>query len=99
MKRIRALRIMADGTLRLMYLYTTISAVRDVVGTPLDNINLGVSNTVAYIKRDLRGELPENRRLPGVHGDVLVTGGNGSFMDNITADSVNEIKRKYHLKG
>ncbi|MBP3494927.1 MAG: hypothetical protein J6K52_01850 [Clostridia bacterium] len=79
MRRINAVQLCADGRILSVWLDSTVESIRDCLGGPVDTIKL-FTDCLTFVRRDTRNELPENKQIPGVYGDVLVTGGHGSYI-------------------
>lgn len=93
--RIRTIQVTASGELLTVYIDRSFYAVRELIGCALDTINLGIKNTVAYICRDLRTDKPFNKFVPGVRGDILITGGHGSYLTDIPADAIVQVYKLF----
>ena len=83
--RIRVFRVTADGRCLLTYIPWHIQCVRNLIGGPLDTINLfnRCMYLTTYIHRmDKTSKLEPNKLINGVYGDVVICAGlNGVLKD------------------
>ena len=86
----RAIKIETNGSVHVVNIPRNFSAVRDAVGGVLDTIRL-FSDVVTYIKRSPGENERFNKKVHGVKGPVLITGGQGSYLEDLTEKQVKDI--------
>ena len=97
---INALKVCANGNLFGVWLSPNIESVRKELGGSIDNINL-FTDVQTFIRRT-PNDLKVNVFVPGVNGDILITGGKGSYLTSLTEQqliNLTGIFRKERDKG
>lgn len=94
----KAIKICADGSLHVINISPTFDKIREIVGGAVDNIRL-FSDVMTYIKRYPLETDKYNRSVHGVKGDVLITGGRGSYIMDLTEQQINDIKALFNGGG
>ena len=97
--RIRVFRVMADGRCLLTYIPRHINAIKNLLGGPVDTINLFV-NMTSYIRRvDKNVKLEPNQKLHGVFGDVVICAGRNGVINDLTDKDYSDLVKKFCQKG
>lgn len=87
----KAIKIDSEGRLYVINISPTFDKIREIVGGAVDNIRLFV-DVMTYIKRYPLETDKYNKSVHGVKGDVLITGGKGSYIVDLTDQQINDIK-------
>ena len=87
----KAIKIDAEGRLYVINISPTFDKIREIVGGAVDNIRL-FADVMTYIKRYPLETDKYNKAIYGVKGDVLITGGRGSYIMELTDEQINDIK-------
>ena len=87
----RASKICADGKLCVINIAPTFDKIREIVGGAVDTVRL-FTDVMTYIKRYPVESDEYNKSIHGVKGDVLITGGKGSYIMDLTDQQINDIK-------
>lgn len=88
--KINVLKLKAEGQLFSFYIHPVADEIRRLLGGPIDNIEL-FTDVQTFIRR-LPNDLKENVFVPGVHGDIIITGGKGSYLDGLTTQQMLNLK-------
>ena len=89
--KISVLKVCADGEFEELVIEPSIVDVRRELGAAIDNIKL-FTDVQSFICR-LPNECRENVLMPGVYGDVIFTGGRGSYLAGLTAQQIDNLKK------
>ena len=84
--KINVLKVCADGTLEKLWIQPSVLDIRLELSAPIDNINL-FTDVQSFICRQ-PNQLSENILLPGVYGDVIFTGGRGSYLAGLSLEQM-----------
>ena len=87
--KINVLNVCADGTLLVLKIEPSVEAVRRELGACIDNIKL-FTDVQTFICR-MPNDFPENALLPGIRGDVIITGGRGFYLTGLTDERISEL--------
>lgn len=91
--KIPVLILKSEGTILKSYILPSIDSVRLLLKGTVDNINL-FTDVQAFIRRDEK-ELKSNVFVPGVYGDILLTGGKGSYLTGLTVEQETNILKLF----
>lgn len=94
----KVIKVSVDGSLHVIDIRMDFDKIREILGGPVDTIRL-FSDVVTYIKRFPEETDKYNKKLHGVKGDVLITGGHGSYLTDLTEIQINDIKRIFNGAG
>ncbi len=87
----KAIKICADGSLHVINIKPSFDKIREIIGGPVDTVRL-FSGLMTYIKRTPLESDKYNKAVHGVKGDVLITGGHGSYIMELTDEQIENIK-------
>ena len=87
----KAIKICADGSLHVINIKPSFDKIREIIGGPVDTVRL-FSDVMTYIKRFPLENDKYNKSIHGVKGDVLITGGKGSYIMELTDEQIENIK-------
>ena len=86
---IRVVKVTAKGVLYSKLISSDVEALHRELGGPVDNIKL-FSDVLTFVRRQ-PNDLHENKLMPGVFGDILFTGGKGSYLSGLSQAQVNNL--------
>ena len=89
--KIKVLMASADGELDELLIEPSIVDVRRELGAAIDNIKL-FTDVQSFICRS-PNDRPENVFIPGVYGDVIFTGGRGSYLAGLSDEKIAFLKK------
>lgn len=89
--KINVLKVCADGEFEELLIEPSIVDVRRELGAVIDNIKL-FTDVQSFICR-LPYECRENLLMPGVYGDVIFTGGRGSYLAGLSPRQMSDLKK------
>lgn len=86
----KSILINTNGDLKVIDIRPDGEKIREILGGPVDTIRL-FSNAVTYIKRFPEETDKFNKKIHGVKGSVLITGGHGSYFSDLTEKQISDI--------
>lgn len=94
----RAIKICADGSLYVINIARSFDKIREILGGPVDTVRL-LCDVITYIKRCPDEADSYNKKLHLIKGDVLITGGRGSYLDDLSDEQIENIKLIFNDSG
>ena len=91
--KISVLKVTAKGELILIWISPDVLELRRALGGPVDTINL-FTDVQTFIRRT-PNELEENVCVHGVSGDIVITGGHGSYLASLSAQQIYDLTRMF----
>lgn len=87
----KVIKVSVDGSLHVVDIRMDFDKIREILGGPVDTIRL-FQDVVTYIKRFPDETDKYNKKLHGVKGDVLIIGGHGSYLTDLTEIQIKNIQ-------
>ena len=93
--KIRVLKITAKGEFVITFIPPHTDALRKELGGAVDTINL-FTDVQSFIRRTSeKHDLEENVYVPGIYGDIVMTGGSGSYFAGLSEDKIKLLIRLF----
>lgn len=87
--KIKVLKICCDGKIKTEWIPPSVKYIRLILNGPIDTVNM-FNGVVTYIRRQ-PNNLDKNKHFPSITGDVLITGGQGSYLSDISDEMLSFI--------
>lgn len=95
---VKVIKVSVDGSLHVIDIRPSFDKIREIVGGAVDTVRL-FSDVVTYIKRFPEETDKFNKKLQAIKGDVLITGGRGSYLMGLTDEQIQNIKQIFNDSG
>ena len=92
---ISVLKMTAKGQFIPIFIRPDVEDLRHELGGAVDNVKLFADVQSFILRTSKNYELQENVYLPGIYGDIVFTGGYGSYLADLSADKIAQIIRKF----
>lgn len=90
----KAIKICVDGSFHVINIARSFDKIREILGGPVDTVRL-FSDVTTYIKRRPDETDKYNKKVHGVKGDILITGGRGSYLDDLSDKQISNIQAMF----
>ena len=89
--KIRVLKLTAKGEFIVIWIRPKVEDLRQLVGGAVDSVKLFINVQSFILRTSEEHELEENVYFPGIYGDIVFTGGHGSYLAGLTASKMAQL--------
>ena len=86
--KISVLKLTAKGEFVITWIRPDVEDLRHLLGGAVDSVKLFTDVQSFILRVSENHELEENVNVPGIYGDIVFTGGRGSYLADLPADKM-----------